>query len=130
MSHHVTTAPEVDDLLRKFWEVEELCSGKELLSIEDQGVLNHFKTNHYQTKEGRFVVPLPRRLDVGPFGESRSQAVRRFMFLERSLLKRNQHKALDIDIREYLDLGHAEQVPVVDVKKPPNEVFYFPMHAV
>ena len=130
MSHHVSTVPEVDDLLRKFWEVEELGSCKELLSIEDQGVLNHFKTNHYQTREGRFVVPLPRRSDVGPLGESRSQAVRRFMTLERSLLKRNQYKSLDIVMREYLDLGHAEQVPVMDLKKPPNEVFYFPIHAV
>ncbi len=30
MSHHVSTVPEVDELLRKFWEVEELGSGYQL----------------------------------------------------------------------------------------------------
>ena len=33
-------------------------------------------------------------------------------------------------IQEYLDLNHAEPVPVEDLEKPRNEVFYLPMHAV
>ena len=49
--------------------------------------------------------------------------------LERSHLRKDQHAQLYSVMREYLDLGHAEQVPVEDLKKPPNEVFYFPIHA-
>ena len=33
-------------------------------------------------------------------------------------------------MREYLDLGHAELVPIKDLKKPQTEVFYLPVHAV
>ena len=50
--------------------------------------------------------------------------------LEHSLSRKNQHAQLDSVMRKYLDLGHAEQVPVEDLKKPTNEVFYFTIHAV
>ena len=33
-------------------------------------------------------------------------------------------------IQEYFDLNHAEPVPVEDLEKPRNKVFYLPMHAV
>ena len=33
-------------------------------------------------------------------------------------------------MKEYLDLGHAEPVPIKDFEKPQSEVFYLPMHAV
>ena len=33
-------------------------------------------------------------------------------------------------MNEYVDLNHAEPVPTVDLKKPPHETFYLPMHAV
>ena len=33
-------------------------------------------------------------------------------------------------MNDYLNLGHAEVVPHVDLNKPPSEVFYLPMHAV
>ena len=129
-SHHVSTSLTDDDILRRFWEIEELTPNKSSPSIEDQSVLNHFKNTHCQNQKGRFIVPLPRCTNIGPLGESRSQAVRRFMMLERSLLRKAQHAQMDSVMREYLDLGHAEQVPVEDLKKPPNEVFYFPIHAV
>ena len=53
-----------------------------------------------------------------------------FMMLECSLLKKNQHIKLDAVMREYLDLGHAEAVPIKSLKKPQTEVFYLPVHAV
>ena len=93
-------------------------------------VLNQFKETHEQTSEGRFIVPLPRRSGAKPLGESRSQAIRRFIALERSLLKKNQHKQFDSVMKEYLDLGHAEPVPIKDFEKPQSEVFYLPMHTV
>ena len=31
---------------------------------------------------------------------------------------------------EYFDPGHAEPIPISDMKKPPHEVFYLLMHAV
>ena len=33
-------------------------------------------------------------------------------------------------MQEYIDLGHAEAVPTLDLEKPPELTFYLPMHAV
>ena len=33
-------------------------------------------------------------------------------------------------MEKYLKLGHAELVPVADLQKPDNEIFYLPMHIV
>ncbi len=100
------------------------------MSQEERELLKHFQAHHYRKQDGRFVVPLPRNPNAKPIGESRSQAVRRFLTLEKSLRSKNQFGAFDAVIREYFDLGHAELVPSNDFEKPQCQVFYLPMHAV
>ena len=80
--------------------------------------------------EGRFVVPLPRNPSAKRIGESRSQAVRRFLSLERALTAKGRFKELNAVMQEYLDLGHAEPISSTDLEKPIEETFYLPMHAV
>ena len=65
-----------------------------------------------------------------PIGKSRSQAVRRFLSLEKSLKHNHQTEAFHASMEEYFDCGHAEMVPSSDLDKPTNEVFYLPMHIV
>ena len=124
VSHH-TSVLSGDDLLRKFWEVEELSSGCPTLSPEEQSVVSHFQSYHRRDEVGRFVVPLPRKPD-----ESRSQAVRRFLSLERSLRAKDRFQEFGEVIDEYLQMNHAELVPSADLERPREEVFYLPMHAV
>jgi len=81
-------------------------------------MLNPFKTNHSRTKRGRFVVPLPKQCNAKFIGESRSQAIRRFLSLERSLNSKNQFKNFESLMREYVDLGHTELIPSADAEKP------------
>ena len=119
-----------DDILRKFWEIEESPVNTLALSLEECTVVRHFETNHHRTKEGKFVVPLPKKPDARPIGKSRSQAVRRFLSLERSLNHKGQFRDFEAVMQEYLDLGHAEAVPSEDLDKAPAEAFYLPMHAV
>ncbi len=33
-------------------------------------------------------------------------------------------------MQEYIEMKHAETVPVVDLQKPSRSIFYLPMHAV
>ena len=63
-------------------------------------------------------------------GESRTQAVRRFLSLERSLNGRWKFPEFDTVMTEYFDLHHAELVPPKDCEKSADRVFYLPMHAV
>ena len=95
-----------NDILRQFWKIEELP-----LSLEERSVVQHFKTNHRRTESGRFVVPLPKRENVQPLGESRSLVIRRFLSLERTLHSRHQFDEVDEVMKEYFKLGHAELVP-------------------
>ena len=129
-THHTFIDSDTNDVIRQFWEIEEVPSPEDSLSLEEKEALIHFKETYQQNSEGRFIVSLPRRSGVKPLGESRSQAVRRFFFLERSLLKKGQHKQFDQVMKEYLELGHAEAVPINDLTNPPPEIFYLPMHAV
>lgn len=112
-----------DELLRRFWELEESPKSSSNLSPEERTVVQHFNKSHTRAKNGSFIVPLPKNPQAKPLGESRSQAVRRFQSLERSLHTRNQFQEFSAVIEEYLDLGHAEAVPVADLQKPSKEVF-------
>ena len=87
---HLASLLSGDDLLRQFWETEENLGGDTAYTPDEKSVVQHFQDNHFRTDSGRFAVPLPRKPDTMPLGESRSQAVRRFFALERSLLSRNQ----------------------------------------
>ena len=118
-----------DAIFRQFWEVEEAPLGV-ALSMEERAVVQHFNANHRRNSEGKFVVPLPKKPDAEAIGESRSQAVRRFNVLERSLSHKDRFSEFDAVMQEYLNLGHAEKVPIEDMEKNPSEVFYLPMHTV
>ena len=59
------------------------------LSLEERAVVvRHFRETHTRSPDGRFIVALPKRPGVKPLGESWSQAIRRFLSLERSLNSR------------------------------------------
>ena len=129
VAHHISLLSG-DDLLRKFWEIEEKPMTDAVLSSEERTVLQHFKSQHSRTDTGRFIVPLPKKSNLGVLGESRSQAVRRFLSLERSLHAKGQFQELETAMQEYFDMGHAEPVPETDLHRPQGSVFYLPMHTV
>lgn len=125
-----TSVEGLDDTLRKFWEMEELPSDESSLSATERLVVRHFECNHRRSKQGRFIVPLPKNPSAGALGESRAQAVKRFLSLEHSLNRRDRFQEFDSVMQEYIDVGHAEVVPTADLEKPPGLTFYLPMHAV
>ena len=130
VSSHHTSVASTDELLRKFWEIEEKSHSPTNLSPEERTVVKQFQENHRRTNTGRFIVPLPRKSQAKDIGESRTQAVRRFLTLERSLHSKNRFCEFSNVMDEYLQLQHAELVPVADLHKSSKDVFYLPMHAV
>ena len=128
-SHHIAVASG-DDILRRFREIEENPRDDCNLSPEERSVMRHFCETHTHTNSGRFVVPLPKNPQAKPLGESRSEAVGRFLLLERSLHSKDQFPEFSAVVKEYLEMQHAELVLVADLQKPHGEVFYLPMHVV
>lgn len=57
-----------DDLIRRFWEIEEPPSYSNHLLMEERAVVQHFKSNHSRKCNGRFVVPLPKKPDIMTIG--------------------------------------------------------------
>ena len=57
-----------DDLLRKFWEIEETPDLYPHLSIEESTVVQHFKMKHIRKPDGSFIVPLPKSSDSKTLG--------------------------------------------------------------
>ena len=68
--------------------------------------------------------------DTTLLGNFRKLAVKRFQTLECSLRVRLQSKEFADAAHEQFDMGHAKLVPVADLRKPCNEVFYFVMQMV
>ena len=56
--------------------------------------------------------------------------MKRFLSLEHSLYQKGCFHEFNTVMQEYLDLKHAEAVPMPDMEKPPELTFYLPMHAV
>ena len=111
------------------WEVEKL-DDKYHLTPEESEAMEYFKAHYTCLVDGKFMVSLPRKRKSLPLGESRSQAVRRFLSFERSLRSKGLFTEYKAMIDKYFDQGHAELVPVSDLKKLSHLVFYLPMHAV
>ena len=53
-----------DELLRKFWEVENFEPQGPLLLSKERTVLDHFYENYSRNEEGRYIVPLTRKADT------------------------------------------------------------------
>ena len=130
-TNHQTQAaePELDHLLTKFWKAEEPEEEEPPLSVVEQQVENHYHDNVvYLPSESRYQVTLPRKPAMETLGESRPQALSRYLSNERSITRRDIWEPFQKVVQSYLDLGHAEKVPVTEETPQPH--FYLPMHAV
>lgn len=95
----------LEELIRRFGTIEEETYD----SMENDDCERHFKATYARSDDGRFVVHLPFREDMGSLGESRNQAEKRFKALENRLDRNSEMKKVYSDfIHEYLDLGHAK----------------------
>ncbi|XP_051864315.1 uncharacterized protein LOC127566331 [Drosophila albomicans] len=121
----VERTPPLEELLSKFWEVENLPASPAKES--DLFCEANFNATTVRTSTGRYMVTLPFR-DPGhvDLGHSRATALAQFLRNE-SRLKRNDSlkEQYDSVIREYLDLGHMTQVPPSS-----SGNYYLPHHAV
>ena len=121
---------ETENCLQRFWEIEEPPNKAPKLTSQELAVIQHFKDQHSRNTDGRFVVPLPKKENFQPIGESRNQAVHRFLALERSLKRKGKFEAVNSIMQEYINMDHAELVKPIDLKKEHSKIFYFPIYVV
>ena len=123
--YHSTT---LEEILRRFWETEDYGLQQPVLSLEER--VEHFKEKHNRDESRRFIVPLPTKSNATPLGASRSVAVKRFESLKHSLRAKWRFKEFAVALNEYMNMDLAEPVPVEELCKPVNKVYYLLMHMV
>lgn len=121
-----------DDLLRKFWEMEdEPDTIQKTMSRSEQLCEQYFEATTVRDREGRLVVRLPFTSDdpKSKYGHSREIALKRLHLLEKKLsrdpkLRQEYNKVFE----EYLNLNHMVEVPENELENP--YAVYLPHHAV
>ena len=119
----------LDKLLTQFWETEEPEEIEAPLSLVEDQVQEHYQnTVTYSVSDHRYQVTLPRKPNMQPLGDSRTQALSRYFSNEKSILRRKVWEQFQEVVQGYLDLGHAEPVPASEPS--PQQCYYLPMHSV
>ncbi|UYV64960.1 hypothetical protein LAZ67_3002566 [Cordylochernes scorpioides] len=129
------SSAELDDIVKKCWDAESIPTHKEELNTEELECENIFRTTTFRDENGRYVVSLPFKLNYNKInyqlGDSKSQALRRFLSLERRF---HQNPVYSQHVREfmqeYLNLGHMEVINEIEPEQPSHQVYYMPYHAV
>ncbi|XP_050343813.1 uncharacterized protein LOC126769218 [Nymphalis io] len=120
-----------DDILKRFWEIEEQTSTKQILTPEEKACEEFYSLTTRRDESGRYIVRLPFREEntLCMSGNSRDIAEKRFRSLEKRLGNNKELKEKYVEvIQEYLSLGHMRPVAKDDMKK--DKAFYLPHHAV
>ncbi|XP_076301700.1 uncharacterized protein LOC143219711 [Lasioglossum baleicum] len=126
-SIHMVNA-EADELLKRFWETEEVVVKPHLTEDEKQ-CERHFRETHQRDEAGRYVVRLPFKTFPPPIGESLTIATRQYTRLERRLERDTGHAQAYHDfLAKYRELGHMEFVPLNEQSNVP--AVYLPHHPV
>lgn len=97
------------EVLKNFWEVEEVQPPRRVLSSEEGMCEEHFRQTTTRDDNGRFIVRLPFKEDPESLGCSFTPANRRFQLLEKKFERntnlRDQYGAF---MEEYERLRHME----------------------
>ena len=118
--------PTLDTLLQAILQEEE---GPKESIIQEEAAEQHYQaTTKYLADEQRYEVSLPKKDNIGQLGESKPQAVARYLHTTRAAEKKNIQQQFQDGIASYLQLGHAEEVPPEE--QPPPNAFWLPMHSV
>ncbi|XP_055527976.1 uncharacterized protein LOC129720518 [Wyeomyia smithii] len=126
---HSVTVDDLNSLIQRFWEVEEVHSASKVCTEEQECEL-HFQATHRRDATGRYVGQLPLRNTLDELGDSRQVALRRFYALEKRLAQQPELKQQYTEfMAEYEDLGHCKEID--ENKDMPGIVkWYLPHHAV
>lgn len=97
-----------DELLQKFWEIEEIPKINEH-TVSEKECEKHFHKNVEIMVDGKFKVNLPFENDPKLLGNSSLIAKRRFFALDRRLEKSTELKIEYSEfLKKYLEMGHME----------------------
>ncbi|XP_036320232.1 uncharacterized protein LOC118734631 [Rhagoletis pomonella] len=118
----------IDENLQRLWKLEAISTPTKSIQPEHRMCEEIFMKTVRQDNTGRIIVSMPFKDDPICLGDSFDVARRRFLALERRLLRspeiRPQYIAF---MEEYEGLGHMSEVAQPNLKEPH---YYIPHHCV
>ncbi|XP_036317473.1 uncharacterized protein LOC118732444, partial [Rhagoletis pomonella] len=122
------TDVELNDLVQRFWAIENCNDSAPKTTVEEDLCEEHFIKTHKRLESGEFSVRLPAKSPHCELGESYQQAINRFKALERKFQRNAELKQqYSSFIKEYLDLNHMSVVDTIPKQIPVN---FLPHHCV
>jgi hypothetical protein len=119
---------QVEQILQKFWEVEDMPKVKHYTK-EEKACEEHFVKTVSRKPDGRYVVRLPTKDCISKLGESRNTALKRLQQVQRRLeIDPDRKKQYSKFMQEFIDLGHMRAAKPSDNR--PGPVYYLPHHCV
>ncbi|XP_058064652.1 uncharacterized protein LOC131214287, partial [Anopheles bellator] len=122
-SHQCGVVTVEDDLrlsIERFWQVEDASLPQAAISTEisSPDLEAFFKETTSLAPDGRYVVRIPLRGELGQLGDSYQHGVRRLLALERKLERHSQtYDDYRTFMREYVDLGHMMPITPNDADR-------------
>lgn len=121
---------DLNEQLKRFWEVEHLTIEESKLSSEEKFCEENFANTTRRDKEGRFVVELPVKAVASQLQSNRATAVRRLHAMEKKLAGNPPLREMYVKfMEEYEILGHMKEVSQVKTNTD-TIVHYLPHHSV
>lgn len=120
---------EINQQLKKFWEVEEVGSSEDIQwSIEETNVHRKFKETITHEPDGKYQVRLPTKDGVTNLSSNKSGAIARYKSL---IVRLEKNPELGLKYRQALtEFMENEFVEKIEEEKEPDLCYYFPHHPV
>ncbi|CAG7821711.1 unnamed protein product [Allacma fusca] len=120
---HLVTA-NTDEILRKFWEIEDISTSRSL-TTEEKECNAHYVATTVRREDGTYQVRLPFKKGCHPLGDSKSVALKRFYQMERRLSRNSDLKRQYCAfMEEYIHLGHLQMIDLTDEPPVTNDRKY------
>ncbi|XP_070519714.1 uncharacterized protein [Cardiocondyla obscurior] len=129
--HNCSTEIDLSELVKQFWQQEEVKTSLPALTAEEIKCEKHFVETHRRDETGRYIIRLPflSKDAVPNFQNSRLIAIKMLQALEKRLSKQPQiHKLYNDFMTEYQQLEHMTKV----ISPAPSDEMccYLPHHCV
>ncbi|XP_075167743.1 uncharacterized protein LOC142239882 [Haematobia irritans] len=121
------------DILKKFWEIEEV-DVRPPVNDHDAYCEEYYRKTTFRHESGRYVVRLPFKPEFPHeiyLGASKKSALAQYFRMEKNLAKNSDLKTeYDKVLQEYIDLEHMDLVKYNELPDEKQFSFFLPHHAV
>ncbi|XP_020298472.1 uncharacterized protein LOC109862748 [Pseudomyrmex gracilis] len=128
--HQCITTETLTELVKRFWEQEEISTKPSVLTEDEQRCKDLFVKTHFRDNKGRYVVRLPLAKELADLSPTRSAALRSLTQMERKFARDGNLRHLYVDfMQQYVELEHMSATEPPNTK-PGMRVCYLLHHGV